>query len=634
MSFKYLNNANLDTALNEYIGIIMNYLELKHEEISVEDSNGRVTYSPVFAKISSPNFLCSAMDGIMIKAETTFSCSEKNPVILVPSMYKRIDTGDPIDREFDCVVMIEDVIQTENGVKLLSPAVPWQNIRQIGEDLSQGEMVVPSNTVIDPATIGALISTGNTRISVYKKPTLTIIPTGDEVVSIHEGISGEGKVIESNSAVFSAMLKNMGCDVSVTNIIPDNHNLLENTIKEASHKSDVVIVNAGSSAGRDDNTSEVINKLGKVLFHGLAIKPGKPTIMGIVHNKPVIGVPGYPVSGMIVIDNIVRKIVALYTKLPETKKNSIEAIMTRRQMSSLKYREFVRVSLGYMNGNYYAYPILGGAGVISSMIKADGILDISQNSEGIEMGEKVNISLLKDPNEIRNKIIILGSHDPLVDHVIDILKKHEAIPCTSTHLGSLAGIRAIEKGEAHVAGIHLLDIETGEYNIPWVRRYIGDKKTVLVNVVNRLQGLMIKKGNPLTINSLSDIAKKTNINYVNRQKNSGTRVLLDYLLKKEGLHFKDIHGYEREEYTHLAIAASIEAGSADVGLGIYSAAKIYGLDFIPLVEEQYDFLVSFDFFETSNFTKIINILKSNEFAEQTTKLGGYSLENTGRYQVL
>lgn len=629
MGFRYLSNMPLEEALESYMEKVRPKVRHKVEEITVPAALGRVSSEAVYAKISSPNFLCSAMDGIAVKAGDTFGATETSPVVLAPSQYRPIDTGDPVPAGFDAVVMIEEVISSEDGARLIAPATPWQNIRQIGEDLSAGEMVLPSDTRINPAAIGALLSTGITGMKVYRRPVVTIIPTGDEIVSALEGVPEDGKIIDSNSSMFAAMLEEMGCHPQISPIIPDQPRLLEDAILQGVATSEMVIVLAGSSAGRDDNTADVIDRLGHTHVHGLAIKPGKPTILGVVGEKPVVGLPGYPVSGMIVMDRLIRRISALYTKQSLEGVAVMEAVLTKRLMSSLKYKDFVRVTLGYMEGAYRATPIWSGAGVISAMTKADGILEIPQNVEGLEAGQKIRVSLLRTEEEIRKKVIILGSHDPLIDHLTDILKRAYDIPCTSTHQGSLAGIRAIDRGEAHMAGIHLLDGETGEYNVSWARKHLKGRKAVLVPCVKRQQGIMVRRGNPFGIEALSDLSKMEGLRFVNRQKGSGTRVLLDYLLKKEGMRPSELRGYDREEYTHLAVAASIAQGTADAGLGIYSAAQIYDLTFIPLELEQYDFLVSIEFYQSENFKKILEVLRSEEFSARLQKLGGYVLHASG-----
>jgi putative molybdopterin biosynthesis protein len=628
MTFNYLDNNDLDYALREYLEFISEKMIRQDEEIDSASSIGRTTSAAVYAAMSSPHYTASAMDGIATIASKTFGASETAPVILKENTdFERIDTGDPISERFDTVVMIEDVIELNDGrVKLINAAFPWQNIRQIGEDICQGEMIIPSNTRIEPATVGALLAGGVSKIRVWKKPVVGIIPTGDEIISPTSNPE-KGKIIEFNSAIFSSMLEGWGANHRVYDIVPDKYELIKAAALKAAGECDIVLINAGSSAGRDDYTSKVIAECGQVLFHGISIKPGKPAILGAISNKPVIGIPGYPVSGIIVMEHIVKRIVEFYLSFLFPARPVIKALLSRRIVSSLKYREFMRVKLGDVAGKIIATPLTSGAGVVTSFVKADGILTIPQNIEGYESGSAVDVELLKDIRDIENTIVITGSHDPLIDEIADILRTHDTGSfIASSHVGSMAGLMAIKRNEAHIAGIHLLDEITGSYNSSYIDKYLNPSEIALVKGVKRSQGLIVAKGNPLNIKGINDLDKNS-IRYVNRQKGSGTRILLDYLLNKENISPDNVYGYTREEYTHLSVAVQIAQGSADAGLGIYSAAKVYGLDFIPVCEEDYDFIIPKNIIGTPYVQKFLDILKSAEFRKRLTGMGGYRLEN-------
>lgn len=630
MAFTYLDNKDLEHVLNKYLSFISEKINKTDEKIDAVNSLARVTSKAVYAAISSPHYISSAMDGIAVVASKTFGATETTPAILKENEeFGRIDTGDPLPDRFDSVIMIEDVIEQNDGtVKLISAGFPWQNIRQIGEDICQGEMIIPSNSKIEPATIGALIAGGANKINVWKKPLVGIIPTGDEIIKPSENPE-KGKIIEFNSSVFSSMLFNWGADFKVYDIVPDKFELIKNAALKASSECDIVLINAGSSAGRDDYTSKVISECGEVLFHGISIKPGKPAILGIIGNKPVIGIPGYPVSGIIIMEQIVKKILELYLSTPYPTRFRVNAILSRKIISSLKYKEFIRVKLGAVGENIIATPLNSGAGVITSFVKADALLTIPQNTEGYESGSLVDVELLKSITDIKNTIVITGSHDPLIDEISDILRKTSfEYFIASSHVGSMAGLMAIKKNEAHAAGIHLLDENSGEYNIPYINKYLNKDETVLVKGVKRSQGLIVAKNNPLNIIKISDL-DKNNIRFVNRQKGSGTRILLDYLLNKEKMNPENIYGYTREEYTHLSVAVQIAQGSADAGLGIFSAAKIYDLGFIPICEEDYDFIIPRRVINSDPVQKFLEILKSEEFRQRLSNIGGYRTEDCG-----
>lgn len=622
MKHNYLSNAELLDAKNEYIRhLSQNGFFYKTENVKVQNASGRVLAKAVYAEICSPHYNASAMDGIAVKAEITYGASESNPVIITPGMYTVVDTGDPIPDGADSVIMVEDLTNVGEGrLSIISAVHPWQNVRQVGEDICMGDMIAPSFTVVTPSLCGALLAGGITEIEVIKKPVFGIIPTGDEIVSPKKNPQ-KGEIIEFNSTIFSSMLSEWKAESKIYDIVKDKKELLKNAILKAKEECDAVLVLAGSSAGRDDYTSTIINDLGQVLFHGIAIKPGKPAVLGNIDNVPVIGIPGYPVSGIVVMEEFVKSLVELYYNRTVTPKTKITAKLGKRVVSSLKYREYVRVTLGKSDDGYVAVPLPRGAGVITSFTKADGILTVPQNSEGFESGETVEIELLRDIQEIDNSLIVTGSHDPLIDEIADIMKiKGYPFRAASTHVGSMGAITAIKNKQAHLGCIHLLDTETGKYNESYINKYFTDGGVKLIKGVGRIQGLMVKKGNPLGIKSFSDITKGR---YVNRQAGAGTRILCDYLIAENGMNKKEIDGYRNEEFTHTAVAALIAAGNADCGLGIYSAAKMYDLDFIELCIEEYDVLVDESVYESEPVQKFLEILRSDELKEKLTQMGGY-----------
>ena len=624
MKHNYLDNIPLDEAKEKFFALVKDSLyNLKSEIAETHLSSGRVTKNAVYAKICSPHYNASAMDGISVKARDTFTASENNPVVLTPDKYTVVDTGDPIPDGHDAVVMVEDVTETEDGVSLLSAVYPWQNVRQVGEDICMGDMIAPSRTKITPSLCGALLAGGITKLEVIKKPLIGIIPTGDEIVPPTEN-PAKGDIIEFNSSIFSSMVKEWGGESKVYPIVKDKKELIRAALEKAADECDAVLILAGSSAGRDDYTCEIIKELGAVAVHGIAVKPGKPAVLGAVKGVPVVGLPGYPVSAIVIMENIVRDLVYRLSGLFAPEREKVKAVLGKRLVSSLKYREFIRVTLGKMGDKIVAVPLARGAGVVTSFTKADGILEIPQNSEGFEQGEEVEITLLKSKEEIENALIVTGSHDPMIDEIKDIMKKRSfPFGLSSSHVGSMGAVNAVKNKSAHLGGIHLLDTETGEYNKSYIEKYLPDENAVLIKGVGRVQGLMVKKGNPFGIKDFSDVTRCT---YVNRQLGSGTRILCDYLIKKYGIDKSDVDGYRNEEFTHTAVAAQIASGNADCGLGIYSAAKMYDLDFIPVSVEHYDFLVNGNAYENEAVKAFFEILQSDELKKRLKELGGYELE--------
>jgi len=626
----YLSNYELEEALNIYFNKIGN-LNLQKETVKTWDANGRVTANAVFAIISSPHYNSSAMDGIAAKSEKTTFAQDRNHVVLTEGEdYMVVDTGDFIPREFDCVIMVEDLIKAgENKVEIYQSAVPWQNIRPLGEDIVENQLIVPSKHKIRPVDIGALIAGGINEIEVFRKPTVGIIPTGTEIVEPGTKLK-VGDIIDFNTRTFAAQVSDWGGIPKRYDIVKDDYEKIKKAVLKANSENDVVLINAGSSAGREDFTSSVISEVGSLVIHGLAIKPGKPVMMGVINNKPIIGIPGYPVSAYFVMEKIVKKLILGCQGLEAEENKIVDAKLTRRCMSSLKYLEFVRVKLGFINGSYVATPLTRGAGATMSLVNADGVLEVDQSIEGIEAGTRVKVRLLNDENKIKNTLICIGSHDPIIDIASDIMhSRNKRYYLSSTNVGSTGGLMALKTGETHIAPTHLLDMETGEYNSSYLKKYLPDKRICLVKCVNRIQGFMVKKGNPKNIITFEDI-KREDVKFVNRQRGSGTRLLLDYNLNKLNIGPDKINGYSREEFTHLAVAAAVESGDADVGLGVYSASAMMGLDFIPICNEEYDLAIPEEFIDMEIVKEFIETIKSNEFKEKLDELGGYDYSGTGK----
>jgi len=630
MGFEYLTNIPLAKAREDYLKLLTDQgFGPQTEVIPVWDACGRVTAHAVYAHICAPHYAASAMDGVAVNARDTFGATETTPITLTGDQFIVLDTGDPIPEEKDAVIMVEDIVKNDDGtITIHAAAAPWQHIRQIGEDICAGEMILPSHMTVSPAAIGAMIAGGVLEVEVIRKPLVGIIPTGDEIIPPCTDPK-PGDILEFNGSIFSAMVRQWGAEAKVYPIVPDKFDQIKAMVAKAAAECDLVILNAGSSAGREDYSARVIRELGQVLYHGIAMKPGKPAILGCQGGKPILGVPGYPVSGIIVIEQLLKPLIDHWLKAPAELPKYAKAILTRPVVSGLKYQEFVRVRLGFVGSRMMASPLSRGSGVVSSFMKADGILEVPQGTEGYEAGEEVTVRLLCDPAKLGNTLVVIGSHDPLLDELADMMHLEDGkLYMSSAHVGSMGGIMAVRRGEAHVAGCHLLDTETGEYNIAFMKKYFPRGGVKLLRCVGRQQGLMVARGNPLGIEAFADIAKP-GVRYVNRQKGSGTRILTDYLCRQENLDTAAIYGYDREELTHTSVAAQIVSGSADAGMGISSAAKLYDLDFIPICIEEYDLLIPDHAWDTPQVRQMIATLKSDAFKEKILALGGYTVENPG-----
>ncbi len=635
MGFEYLTNVPLDEARGEYLARLQeNGFAGQTELVSVQNAFGRITARAVYAAICAPHYAASAMDGIAVHAKDTFGATETTPVRLTPQQYMVVDTGDPVPEDCDAVIMVEDIVRGEDeSVTIYAAAAPWQHIRQIGEDICAGEMILASYMGVTPAAIGAMIAGGVLEIEVIKKPVIGIIPTGDEIVAPCTNPK-QGDILEFNSSIFSAMVQEWGAEAKTYPIVPDRFDAIREMVARAADECDIVLLNAGSSAGREDYSVSVIRELGDVVYHGIAIKPGKPAILGLRGAVPILGVPGYPVSGIIVIEELLKPLVAEWFHSNTAPVQLATATLTRPVVSGLKYQEFVRVRMGEVGGKLTASPLSRGAGVVSSFMKADGILEVPQGTEGYEAGEEVQVRLLSTPEKLQNTLVVIGSHDPLLDEVADMMHRADpAVFMSSSHVGSMGGIMAIRRGEAHAGGCHLLDTETGVYNLSFLKKYFPNGGIRLVRCVGRQQGLMLAKGNPLDIKEFADIAKN-GVRYVNRQKGSGTRVLMDYLCEQYAVNVSDIYGYEREELTHTSVAAQIANGSADAGMGIYSAAQLYDLDFLPICIEEYDLIIPDHAWETPVVQQLIATLKSPAFREKMLAMGGYTVDHPGEIITL
>ena len=635
MAFQYLTNTELAQAAAEYLAVLRSCgFHAPAEKIPVQKAAGRITAQAVYAHISAPHYPASAMDGIAVHASDTFGATETTPVTLSSGQYLVVDTGDLIPEAYDAVIMVEDLVRQEDGsVKIHASAAPWQHIRQIGEDICAGEMVLPGHTRITPAAIGAFLAAGILEVEVLARPVVGIIPTGDEIVAPTEN-PGPGDIIEFNSSIFSSMLAEWGAVPKVYPIVKDKFDDIVNTLKDAAASCDIVLLNAGSSAGREDYSAQAIGTVGTVLCHGLAIKPGKPAILGYLDKKPLLGVPGYPVSGIIVLEKVLHPLLEEWFCTGPSAADTVTATLSRPVISGLKYREFVRVRMGKVGDRMVAAPLNRGSGVVTSFVKADGILEVPRGLEGYEAGSEVEVSLLRPRQELDNILVAIGSHDPLLDEIGDLL--HQSDPSlfmSSSHVGSMGGIMAVKRGETHIAGTHLLDEADGTYNYSYIRKFFPQGGVRLVECVGRTQGLMLSSGNPKGIHSLKDLTAP-GIRYVNRQKGSGTRVLMDYLCRKEGIFPEDIYGYDREELTHMSVAVQIASGTADAGMGIYSAAKNYGLDFLPVCMEQYDLLIPDAAWDTPVVKKLLEILQSDDFRRRAEALGGYELNHPGTIRPL
>jgi putative molybdopterin biosynthesis protein len=609
---------------------------LQKEEIPLDQALGRINAQPIWAKASSPHYHAAAMDGFALRSRDTANASDRSPITLeIPSEAIYVDTGDAMPDWADAVIPIENVepVASEGDrtewktIRLRKALAPWTHVRPMGEDMVATELVLPAGQVLRPVDLGAIAGSGHAAVQVWRKPKVAIIPTGTELIPVGANAK-PGEILEYNSLVLAAQVESWGGIATRYPITPDDFNRIREATLDATQSNDLILINAGSSAGSEDFTAGVIESLGEVLVHGIAVRPGHPVILGMIHRDedseqsvPVIGVPGYPVSAVLTGEIFVQPLLSRWLGLQYRAKETIRAVMTQKVHSSLGDDEYLRVTIGKVGDRVIAAPLSRGAGVITSLVRADGIVQIPSGVQGLHAGEVVDVHLYRSPAEIEQTILVQGSHDLTIDLIAQYLS-YKGLRLSSANLGSLGGLIALRRGEAHLAGSHLLDPESGEYNLRYIKEYLPETPVVVLALVKRDQGLIVQKGNPKGIESLKDLIREE-ITFINRQRGAGTRLMLDYQLEQMDILPKDIRGYEREEYTHLAVAAAVSSGLADCGLGIHAAASALGLSFLPLFQERYDLVIPTTFYESELLVPLLEILEDEHFRQTVENLPGY-----------
>jgi len=651
--------ARIESALNE-VGM---WQVLGVEEIPLdENALDRVLAEPVWAKISSPHYHASAMDGFAVRATDTNGATPATPLTIPttsPSsgsaQSEYIDTGDPLPLWANAVIPIENVEPLDsNGkqaqksrhphaIRIRSAVTPWSHVRPMGEDMVATQLVLPAGHTLRAVDLGAIAGCGHHSIKVARKPKVAILPTGTELKPIGETV-GSGDIIEYNSMVLAAQVNGWGAESTRFDITPDNFEAIRSKVAEAAKRADLILLNAGSSAGSEDFSAGVVQSLGELLVHGVAVRPGHPVILGMIRRPtveqddlsdgvqahshiPIIGVPGYPVSAALTGEIFVEPLVSKWLGRPSIRLMEIEASLTRKVTSPSGDDDYMRVAVGRVGERLLAAPISRGAGVITSLVQADGIVIVPRGTQGLLAGERVKVRLYRSTADIDSTILAIGSHDITLDVMAQFLAM-KGRRLASANVGSLGGLVALRRGEAHLAGSHLLDPESGDYNLSYIRQYLPGIAVRVVTLVGREQGLLVLKGNPKGIQSLNDLPSP-GIEFVNRQRGAGTRVLLDYHLGLLGISKESISGYAEEEFTHLAVAAAVASRRADCGLGIAAAAHALDLDFIPLYKERYDLVVPLDYANQELLDPLWDLLTDADFKHMVASMPGYDISNMG-----
>ena len=614
------------------------------EEVPLERALGRVLASDVEAKIDVPPFDRASMDGYAVQAEDTFGAEEDKPVFLrvvdkvgagdVPKVVVEkeeaveISTGAPMPKGANAVVMVE-YTWYKDGLKVFQAVVPGENIMAAGADIMAGELVLRTGELLTPRETGVIAAIGRDAVKVYRRPRVAILSTGNEIVQPGEPMA-YGKIYDINArTLFDSVLENGG-EPRFFGVVGDRRAEILARVEEALGWADVVLTSGGTSAGVGDLLCRVIEDLGPpgVLVHGIAVKPGKPAIIGIVHGKPIFGLPGYPSSALMIFNVFVRPVLRGMAGLNcEVERRVVEARAAERIFSSGGRREYMPVNLVQTEGgSYTVYPVPGESGAITTLSEADGFIEIPEGKVFLEAGEQVGVELFGSQIKPAD-LMIIGSNCLGIDVVLSLMRSRGASFKTKViSTGSSGGLVAIRRGEADVAGTHLLDEETGIYNVPFLSRFEIADKAVLVRGYNREQGLIVAKGNPKRIRSFQDLAR-TDVSIINRNPGSGTRILLDMklamLAKSMSLgtdaFTRTIRGYRAEAKSHSAVAVGVLQGKADVGLAIRTVAELYGLDFIPVAQENYDFVIRRERYGKPPVQAFLDVLRSREFQYELPK---------------
>ena len=631
----YLKMKPLDEAREIFLSGFHWTALVGQETVETIAALGRVTAEPLFSRFSSPGYNGAAMDGFAVQAADTYGASEEHPLELkVGTQAMPINTGQPLPAGTDAVIMIEQVAQPNPSAMVIhGAAFPWQHVRRVGEDMVAQELVLPHHHRLRAADVAALLTAGVFEVQALARPRVAILPTGSELVDwrdLGETQPAPGAIIETNSIFLSGLVSEAGGEPEVLPREPDTLEAIQAAVERAlGSGAHMVLVNAGVSAGSRDFTSHVVQALGRIMVHGVMAMPGKPTLLGEAQGKPLVGTPGYPVSAWVCFDQFIGPALKLMQgQLPPTREK-VTVTPARRLPSRLGQEEFLRVHLGRVGERVVATPLKRGAGSITSLTRADGVLRIPAELEGLDEGAEAEAEVLGPRDGVDRTLIVVGSHDVTLDHLADQARRSSPqLQVSASHVGSLAGLMAMRAGRCHMGGTHLLDPETGEYNVSYVRRHLGGTPVRLLTLAFREQGFMVRRGNPAGIRGFADLTRE-GVRLVNRQAGSGTRVLLDYHLQREGIDPLGIQGYNQEEYTHMTVAVQVLSGAADVGLGILAAARALDLDFVPVATERYDLCIPLAFWDDPRVTVVRETLGSEAFKRTVSELGGYDVASMG-----
>ena len=578
---------------------------LSAERVPLAAALARVLAHDVVAAVDAPPFDRSNVDGFALRAADIVGAGDTSPQLLklnaevvacghapalevTPGTATTIATGGVIPRGADCVVMIEQTELIErNGpaIEVRRAAAPGQFISYAGSDIARGETLLRRGARIGSREIGMLAASGLAEVDVVRRPKVAVLSTGDELVPPGEPLK-PASVYDSNGAIIAAAVTEAGGEPVVFGAYPDDAAALEKAVRKALSGSDMVVLSGGTSKGAGDLSHAIVAKLGKpgILVHGVALKPGKPLCLGVVDHKPIVVLPGFPTSAIFTFHAFAAPVIRAFAGLPPEAAQTLTAHVPVRVASEIGRKEFVLVSLIQSDDGTVAFPTGKGSGSVTSFSQADGFLEIDALASALDAGSEAQVTLIGSAAQVPD-VVIMGSHDVALDVVVGALAER-GFSARTLAVGSLGGVAAASRGECDIAPVHLIDPKSGEYNV-----HLAGPGLSLVRGWQRMQGILFRSGDTRfegrnAQDALKAALADTSALMVNRNAGSGTRVLVDQLLQGARP-----AGYANQPKSHNAVAAAIAQNRADWGLAIEPVAKLYGLGFLPVAPEHYDFLL-------------------------------------------
>ena len=603
------------------------------ESVPLSRALHRVLADDIAAYVDVPGFDRSNVDGFAVQAADTHDAAEETPrtlaldaEVLAPGVTPRhavasgratmIATGGMVPRGADAVAMVEHTEPVDDGRRLevSRPLAPGDNVSFAGTDIAKGETVLRAGQLLTSREIGVLAAIGRADVSVYCRPRVAIISTGNELVAPGAPLP-IGAIYDSNAATIAAAVEELGCTAVQLGIVADTDDAVASAVQDALAY-DVVVLSGGTSKGAGDLSYRVVSRLGNpgIVAHGVALKPGKPICLAVTNGKPVVILPGFPTSAMFTFHEFVAPVLRAYAGLPPDRRQIVPATLAVRVNSERGRTEYLLVGLVPVADGYAAYPMGKGSGSVTAFSNADGFITIDQHTEIVDAGATVSVQLLGQRLEPAD-LVIIGSHCVGLDVIVGELTRR-GVRTKVLNVGSMGGLAAARRGECDIAGIHLMDPKTGEYN----RHLLTDALT-LEPGYGRMQGIVYREGDPRFRRkdaqaALAAALGDPDCTMVNRNTGSGTRILIDRLL---GNHRPP--GYAVQTKSHNAVAAAVTQARADWGVAIDTVAHAYDLRFIPLQAEQYDFVIPKPRADRAAVKTFLDVLSDGAVRERLRALG-------------